>query len=92
MATVRRANVVLRIDDNLIDTYVARGFNVIASDGTVLREAVPTDIHTLQGAWVSMKNEIKALKAEIERLKESTEKPVEEEKPRRKSAKKTVEE
>lgn len=92
MATVRRANVVLRIDDNLIDTYVARGFNVIASDGTVLREAVPTDISTLQGAWVSMKNEIKALKAEIERLKESTEKPVEEEKPRRKSTKKTVEE
>ena len=84
MATVRRANVVLSIDDNLIDTYVARGFNVISSDGTVLREAVPTDIPTLQGAWVSMKQEIKALKAEIERLKESTEKPVEEEKPRRK--------
>lgn len=71
MAKVRRANVILDIKDSEIDFYLTKGFNVIDEVGNVIREAIPNDATALKAAYYKHIDEIKALKAENEKLKKS---------------------
>lgn len=69
MIKVKRANVVLTVDDDKKDYYLAKGFNIYSQDGELLEEAIPVDIGVLQKAYVMQKAKIKALEAEIDALK-----------------------
>lgn len=70
MIKVKRANVVLTVDDDKKDYYLAKGFNIYSQDGELLEEAIPVDIGVLQKAYVMQKAKIKALEAEIASLKD----------------------
>ena len=67
---VRRANVYLRIPQDEVSRYVAKGYDVVDNKGNVLKASVPNDLGTLQKAFVDKANEIKELKAKISQLKE----------------------
>lgn len=69
MIKVVKGNVVLRVEDELLDYYVDRGYTAKRLDGTVIKEAVPTDIASLKKVYVESKKELKALKEENADLK-----------------------
>lgn len=69
MATIKRANVVLHVDDADINHYLELGYNVIDEKGKVIKEAVPTDLKFLQTAYMKQKEEIASLKAEVDKLR-----------------------
>lgn len=83
MAFIQRANVILEVEDDTIEYYMARGYNQIDENGNILKEAVPTDVGALRLAYVSNKhaieekdakilelqNEVNLLTAEIKALK-----------------------
>lgn len=78
--TVQRANVVLQVSPQQVDYYLNQGYNVINEQGEVIQASVPRDLGTLQKAYIEHTEEIKALKAEIQTLKEAAEKPAKERK------------
>ena len=69
MAYIQRANVVLQVKDSEVDYYINLGYNEITKDGKVIKETMPTDIHTLQKYYVDNKKKIAELEAEIAKLK-----------------------
>ncbi len=87
MIKVVKGNVVLRVEDNLMDFYVNKGFTAKSLDGTVIKEAIPSDADSLKKAYFQLKKENDMLKKEIASLKEkpqrvvSVEKPIVEDKP-----------
>lgn len=66
--TIKRANVVLHVDEADINHYLELGYSVIDERGKVIKEAVPTDLKFLQTAYVKQKEEIASLKAEVDKL------------------------
>jgi len=69
MAQVQRANVYLTIEEAEIPKYLAKGFNLLDASGRVVKQSVPTDIDTLQKAFIEHEAEISKLKSEIQALK-----------------------
>ena len=85
MVKVKRANKVLRIPDEQIDEYLAKGFDVIGADGTVEIASVPNDVNVLKQAYTDhtakiaeLEDEIKKLKAKKTTIKKTTAKKSEE--------------
>lgn len=70
MIKVVKGNVVLRVEDNMLDYYVDRGYTAKQLDGTLIKEAVPTDAASLKKAYIESKNEVNMLKKEISDLKQ----------------------
>lgn len=77
---VQRANVILKINPQQLDYYLSQGYSVINERGEVIQASVPRDLGTLQKAYIEHTEEIKALKAEIQTLKEAIGKPAKERK------------
>ena len=69
MIMVEHGNVVLKIREDEVSRYLAKGYNVINADGTVLKASVPNDLGTLQKAYREHVAEIEKLKKEIAELK-----------------------
>ncbi len=69
MAIVERGNVQLTIDDDVIDLYLAKGYNVVDGKGGIIKECLPNDIKTLQHAYIENKKTIKSLQNEIADLR-----------------------
>ena len=70
MALVQRANVYLTVSEEELESYVAKGFNVIdEKTGAVIRQNVPTELGELQKAYSQHVKQIKELTSEIARLK-----------------------
>ena len=69
MVTVKRANVVLTVDNDEVEKYFEKGFSIIDEFGNVLKASVPTEVGALQKALQDKEVEIAALKEEIERLR-----------------------
>ena len=69
MVTVKKANVVLNIEDEEIDKYCEKGFSVLDQNGNVIKAGAPKDIGALQKLVQDKDIEIAELKQEIERLK-----------------------
>lgn len=67
--TVKRANTILDISNSQLDYYLNQGYDVIDEMGRVIQASVPTDVGTLQKAYLDHTNEIEAMSAEIEKLK-----------------------
>lgn len=70
--TVRRANVVLQVPADQAESFYAKGYDIIDAKGNVLKESVPTNLGTLQKAFVEHKARIKELEHELEELKAET--------------------
>lgn len=67
--TVKRANVVLTVNQEDVERYIKKGYDVLGEDGEVAVAATPNDPDTLKKAYMEHLAEIKELKAEIARLK-----------------------
>lgn len=66
---VRRGGSYLTIPVEAIDRYLAKGYDVVDSDGNVLKESVPNDINSLKVAYEQHKAKIKELEATVLELK-----------------------
>ena len=69
MVRVERGNVVLDIKDDVVDHYLALGYNVVDEQGRIIKTAIPTSLGALQAAYVANQAKIADLEAEIEKLK-----------------------
>lgn len=69
MALVQRANVVLEIEDDNVERYLAKGFSVIDEKGNVLKSARPTTPEQFEKAYDEQRRINNDLKLEIEQLK-----------------------
>lgn len=95
MAKVERGNVILRVDDKDVQRYLLLGYNVIDEDGRVVKSAIPTDLRTLQKAYVDDKARIAELEGIIaqmtaERNAEKAQKQAKTSETKKPTAKKTV--
>lgn len=75
MALVQKLNVVLTVEDDLINTYLNKGYNIIDEYGRVIQEAMPDDPNQLKLMVAKYKKENEELKAKIEELTAKSEKP-----------------
>lgn len=82
MALMQRANALLTVDEEDVERYIAKGYSLIdEKTGKVLKASVPTDVGTLQKAFMEHEAKIKELEAENANLKaqlaekDSAEKP-----------------
>lgn len=76
MATIRRANVILTVNEDQVERYLDSGYSLIDENtGEVIKEStgVPQDLTTLRDAYVNHKRQIAELKARLAKY----EKPVE---------------
>ena len=71
MAKLRRFNSILTVDDSQVNYYVNLGYDVIDDKGSVIRKAIPNDVHTLQKELRDATATIEQLKVENAKLKES---------------------
>lgn len=62
---VRRANVILRVSEEQKAEYLAKGFDVIGENGTVIEFTVPSDMNVLKKAYSDHIKEIEELKKQI---------------------------
>ena len=74
MNIVQRANVVLKVRDEEVDKYLARGFSLLNENGEVIRSATPNDLATFKEAYIRQSKEIEDLNLQIEELKAELEK------------------
>lgn len=60
MAIIERANVVLEIEDDedVIQSYLAKGYCVTDGRGHVLREAIKQDVHSLKAKLLKLQQEL----------------------------------
>ena len=72
---MRRKNVFLDVVPELVDKYMAKGYDIVDATGNVLKKSVPTDIASLKSAYdqhvkkiAELEETIKNLKAEIVKL------------------------
>jgi BMFP domain-containing protein YqiC len=71
MVKVRRANVILDIEDdeNQIERYLAKGYSVVDNETEqVIREAIPFDTNELRSLVVKQNAEIEELQKRIAEL------------------------
>lgn len=69
MVRVERGNVQLDVKDDVVDHYLALGYNVIDEQGRIIRASIPTNLGALQVAYVSHEAKIADLEAEVEKLR-----------------------
>lgn len=69
MAKVKRANVILHIDNDEVDRYVSLGYSLINENtGEIIVKGMPTDIGEIKNEYMRLSEENKALKARIKEL------------------------
>ena len=68
MVTVKRANVVLTVEDDEVEKYFQKGYSIIDKFGNVIKASVPTEVGALQKALQDKEVEITELKKKIEKL------------------------
>ena len=73
MPRMQRNNVVLRVKDIDVDRYLTLGYNLTADDGTIIKEALPTDYGTLQTMYLKQQAKINELESVIATLTQENE-------------------
>ena len=66
---VQRANVVLRINADQVERFLAQGYNVLDDSNKIVMEAVPHDTSELRRCYIEHKKTIAEQELEIENLK-----------------------
>ena len=85
---VRRGNVYLTVPTNLVDRYLAKGYDVVDERGNVVKSSEPNDVTSLKLAYDKHIARIKELEAENAELKRQIENALKAEAPVRRSTKK----
>jgi hypothetical protein len=62
---VRRANVILRVPKEQAKEYLAKGFDVLAEDGSIAQATIPNDVNVLKQAYVEHLAKIKELENQL---------------------------
>lgn len=68
MAKVQRANRLLTVPDEMVEKYLADGYNLVGEDGGVLRRGVTKNAADLVKELESAKKRIAELEAEVTTL------------------------
>lgn len=68
MATVRRLNVILDVNDADVEHYMALGYDVVDNRGNIVRATMPTDVATLQKCYREHIQKIEALEKKVAEL------------------------
>lgn len=68
MPYVRRANVVLNVEDDSLGYYIDLGYDVLDENGNVVTKAIPNDLGVLRKFYIEATEKIKRLEARIEEL------------------------
>lgn len=68
MTYVKRANVVLEVEDDEIDHYLSLGYSVLDEKGNVVLRAIPTDMGELRKFYVDATAKIEQLEKRIAEL------------------------
>ncbi len=68
MIKVVKGNVVLKVEYELMDFYVNKGYTAKTLDGKILKEAIPSDMPSLRKAYLDGVKKIKALEEKVESL------------------------
>lgn len=85
-ATVKRGNVFLTVPTNLVDRYVAKGYDVVDERGNVVKSSEPNDVTSLKLAYEKHVARIKELEAENARLKKELNKSQKSDEPKAESS------
>ena len=64
----QKGNKILRISEDAVERYLGMGYNIVGSDGTVLKKAVPSDNNQLKLEYSQNIKEIESLRAEVASL------------------------
>lgn len=64
-AFVKRANVLLEVEDFEVDRYIDLGYNLVTENGQVLKRCIPSDLGTLKQAYINHSSKIKELEKEL---------------------------
>lgn len=67
--TVRRANVILQVEEDNVDRYVADGYSVIDEYGNIVKKSDPQTIADYQAIITDLQQQLALAKQEIEVLK-----------------------
>ena len=67
---VRKGNISLTVPAIDKEGYLAKGFDIIQTDGTGIKESISNDVPTLQAKVMELKKQNKSLKEEINALKD----------------------
>ena len=65
MALVQKLNVVLTVEDELVNAYLDKGYNIIDENGRVIKESIPNDPNQLKMMVAKLKKENEELKAKL---------------------------
>lgn len=68
--TVRRANVVLQVEEDNVDKYIADGYSVIDENGNVIKKSAPQTIQDYQDIIADLQRQLALANKEIEVLKQ----------------------
>lgn len=70
MVRIQRANVVLDIenDDDLIQKYLDKGYNVLDEKGNVVKRAMPFEVGALQALVTEQEQKIKQLQEQLAKI------------------------
>lgn len=68
MPRVQRNNVVLTVREDEVQHYIRLGYNLTTPTGQIIQAAVPTDLASLQKAYVEQTAKVEELENTIVRL------------------------
>lgn len=71
MAFVQRANVILEVNDDFIDKYLAQGYNQVDKKGNVIKKGLPTSLNDYKLAYNELQKQVKVLEAENKELQDT---------------------
>lgn len=69
MAKMRRANVVIHVEDTEVDRYIDLGYVQVDDAGNIIKKGIPSNVTDLQKAYAEHLETIARLEAEIAELK-----------------------
>ena len=68
MALVKRGNVELEINEACLNSYLAKGYDLIDSKGNVISKGTPNEMNSLKLAYAEAQNTVVRLNKENDKL------------------------
>lgn len=66
---IKRANVILRVHPDAVQSYLNQGYNIVDEQGNVLKEGLPVTNEQFKKEYFRLKQENEQLKEELAALK-----------------------
>lgn len=75
MKYVKRANVVLEVEEESIPYYISQGYSVLDDKGKIVVQAIPNDLGELRKFYVEATAKIEQLEKRIAELENTSDEP-----------------